>query len=201
MSEALTIRPLQIDRMQIEVVGRTPLIVHNWDEKARRSLSGEEPKMQAKKRPPRYESREHDFETSRYRLSDGSDGFPAVAFKAAIADAFRFFEGSGIKKVNLKQSVFIRGEGPQQLVRIVGTPEIREDVVRVGMVQTDLRWRAQYWPWSVMLDVEYMPGMVSPETLVNLINAAGFGGVGEWRPSAPKSATGSYGMFEVKTDE
>jgi len=195
---SITVRPLKIERMKVEIVGRTPLIVHNWSEKSRAILAGDEPKVQAKKRPPRCESREHDYEASRYRLEDGSDGFPAVAFKAAIADAFRFFEGSGIKKVNLKQSVFVRGEGPAQLVRIVGEPEMREDVVRIGMAQTDLRWRAQYWPWSVVLDIEYMPSMIGAEALVNIINAAGYGGVGEYRPSSPKSATGSYGMFEVK---
>lgn len=194
---SVAINPIKIERIAVEIVGRTPLIVHNWSEKARRTLSGED-KTPPKKRPPRYESREEDYQSSRYLLPDGSDGFPAVAFKAAIADAFRFFEGSGIKKVNLKQSVFVRGEGPQQLVRIIGKPELREDVVRVGMAQTDLRWRAQYWPWSVVLDIEYMPSMVDAQALVNVINAAGYGGVGEWRPSAPKSATGSYGMFEVK---
>ena len=30
-----------------------------------------------------------------------------------------------------------------------------------------------------------------------LVDAAGIGGVGEWRPTSPKSATGSYGTFRV----
>ena len=198
-STALTIQPIQISRIKVEVVGRTPLIVHNWDEKAKEEMRSKgDPNVTPTKRGKR--DPEAAYNASRYHLPDGSDGFPAVAFKAAIADAFRFFEGSGIKKVNLKQSIFVRGEGPQQYIPIIGEPEMREDMVRVGMGTTDLRWRAQYWPWSVVLDIEYMPSMIGAEALVNLINAAGYGGVGEWRPSAPKSATGSYGMFEVKTD-
>lgn len=200
MSDTITIHPLQIARIKVEIVGRTPLIVHNWDEKAKEEMRSKgDPNKAPKKREKR--DPEAAFQASRYLLPDGTDGFPAVGFKAAIADSFRFFEGSGIKKVNLKQSIFIKGEGATQLVRIEGTPEIREDMVRVGMGATDLRWRAQFWPWSATLDIEYMPAMVGPEALINLINAAGYGGVGEWRPSAPKSATGSYGMFEVKTND
>lgn len=199
-TDVISIKPLAIERISLTLVGRTPLIVHNWDEKAREQMRS---KGDPNKAPAKREKRDSQaaYNASRYIMEDGSDGFPAVAFKSAIADAFRFFEGSGIKKVNLKQSVFIKGEGPQQLVRIDGKPEIREDCVRVGQGSTDLRWRAQYWPWSVTLDIEYMPGMIGPEALVNIINAAGFGGVGEWRPSAPKSATGSYGMFEVYAEE
>lgn len=208
MTEAtLTVRPLPIERISVEVVGRTPLIVHNWDRKAIIDMENQgDPNMAPKKRGKR--DPEAAFMASRYFLPDGTDGFPAVAFKSAIADAFRFFEGSGVKKVNLKQSVFIVGEmedpataarSPQQLVRINGEAKIREDCVRISMVKTDLRWRAQFWPWSAVLPVEYMPSMIGPEALVNIINAAGYGGVGEWRPSAPKSSTGSYGMFEVKT--
>jgi hypothetical protein len=197
-SQAIVVNPLAIERISIEVVGRTPLIVHNWDEKAKEEMRSKgDPNKAPKKREKR--DPEAAFQASRYILPDGADGFPAVAFKAAIADAFRFFEGSGLKKVNLKQSVFIKGEGPKQLVRINGEPEIREDMVRVGMGTTDLRWRAQYWPWSVVLHIEFMPSMIGADALVNLIEAAGYGGVGEWRPSAPKSATGNYGMFEVKS--
>lgn len=200
VSESVSIRPLRIERISVEIVGRTPLIVHNWDEKAKQEMREKgDPNRPPKKREKR--DPEAAYQASRYLLPDGTDGFPAVAFKAAIADAFRFFEGSGVKKVNLKQSVFIVGEGPSQLVRINGAPEMREDMVRVGMGATDLRWRAQFWPWSVVLDIEHMPSMIGAEALVNIINAAGYGGVGEWRPSAPKSATGSYGMFEVKTEE
>ena len=74
---------------------------------------------------------------------------------------------------------------------------MREDTVRVGMGTADLRYRAQYFPWSVDLVIEYPPSQISIESIVALVDAGGIGGVGEWRPSSPKGATGSYGTWSV----
>ena len=43
--------------------------------------------------------------------------------------------------------------------------------------------------------------MIDEASVIALVDAAGMGGVGEWRPSAPKSATGSYGQFRVASGE
>jgi hypothetical protein len=37
--------------------------------------------------------------------------------------------------------------------------------------------------------------MLSAESVIAIVDAAGLGGVGEWRPS--KAKTGLYGTFEV----
>lgn len=206
--ETVVVRPLKIERMQIEVIGRTSLIVNNWSKKSLEDMKNKGKAADTKPRPPR--DPEAAFNSSRYLLPDGSDGIPVDAFKAAIVDACRFFKNSKLTKVDLKQSILIHGEmedsntaplEPRKLVRINGEPTMRTDAPRIGMGTTDLRWRAEFWPWSAVLDIEYMPDMIGASALVNIINAAGYGGVGEWRPSAPKSATGTHGMFEVKTDE
>lgn len=186
--------------IEVPIVGVSPLIVHAWSQKARNMmLAAMQSKTRAKK-----EARDPiaDYEASMYRMpkdkhGDQGHGFPAVGFKAAVINAVALFDG--LTKVAAKQSIFIHGEGPDQFVEISGEPTMREDSVRNQTGVADLRYRAQYWPWSAVLRVEFVPRVLNAESVVALIDAAGLGGVGEWRPSAPRSSTGGYGKFEVVT--
>jgi hypothetical protein len=190
---AINVKPLVQGQMSITVAGVTPLIVHRFDEKAKGMMLD---KMQGKKQAGReVRDPEDDFNRSRYILDEKNDGFPAVAFKAAMVGAATYYPD--LTKVLLKQALFVVGEGPDQLVRLNGRPEMREDTVRVGMGTTDLRYRAMYYPWTAGLDIRFIASAITADTVAALVAAAGLGGVGEWRPSAPKSATGSYGTFEV----
>lgn len=193
----LTISPMRLDVIRVTVKGITPLIVHAWDEKARRmmldAMQGKKAKTKASKDP------EADFEASRYRLPDGRDGFPAVAFKAAIVGGARLF-GKSVTMTALKQQIFIGGEVDAEgtlLVPIKGDVSMREDCVRVGNGVADLRYRAMYTDWSATLEIEFLSSVLAPESVIALVEAGGMGGVGEWRPSAPKGLTGMYGRFIV----
>jgi len=180
-------------RIEVPIVGITPLIVHRFDEKARRMmLEAQQTKTRAKKDP---KDPEADFNRSRYVVDGRNDGFPAVGFKAAMVDAARLYDG--VKMTELRAALTVIGEGPEMLVRITADPpSMREDTVRVGMGTADLRYRAEYYPWSATLDIRYIPSMISAESVFALVDAAGVGGVGEWRPS--KAKTGIFGTFEVQ---
>jgi hypothetical protein len=186
----------RIDRetLSVPIVGTAPLIVHRFDEKAKQMmLEAQQSKTRAKKEPKDPIAQ---YEASKYILPDGRDGFPAVGFKAAIVGAARLFDG--ISMVQVKQLIRVIGEGPDQYVPINSNgPSMREDTVRVGMGTADLRYRAQYFPWRVELTIQFVPSQISQESVLALVDAGGIGGVGEWRPSAPKGATGSYGTWEV----
>lgn len=191
--EQIILTPIKRQTLLVQIEGLAPLIVHRFDEKAKRQILENQIKTKAKqKRPP--QDPQAEYEASRYRLPDGRDGFPAVGFKSAIVGAARLFDG--VTLVQLKQAVFVRGEGSEQLVPLDAEPRMREDVTRF-QGSTGLRYRAEYFPWSVTLEVVHVPSVISPESVVALVNAGGLGGVGEWRPSAPKSLTGSYGTFTV----
>lgn len=193
--EAITLDRLSVKRVQIPVIGVTPLIVHRFDEKSKEMmLNAQQGKAKAKKAP---KDPEAEYQRSRYLLPDGTDGFPAPGFKSAIVGAARQFDGLPMTK--LRQSLFIRGEGPDQLVRINGEPKRREDTVRVGGSKADLRYRAMYPEWSVVLDVEFIQTALTLDAVVALVDAAGLGGVGEWRPS--KAETGTFGRFQVANDK
>ncbi len=190
--------------LSITVMGTRPLIVHRFSEKARKSIVDPPARGAVReKRDQAFQRRE--FEASMYRFKDGGHGFPAVAFKAAIVNAAEAFPK--LHMTTLKKWIYVSGEtidGSADLVRLRGPePKQREDYVRLksGMkTTTDVHWRAEYWPWKTDLVVTY-PGMMFPkESILALVDAAGFGGVGEWRPSSPESKTGSYGTFEVSED-
>lgn len=190
------VKPVQLETVDIPIVGVTELIMHNWSQKARQMMLDKQMgKAQSKKAP---KDPQEDFEGSMYRLDDGRYGFPATGFKAAIVGACRLYDGLAMTRI--KQAVYVEGERNiegQQLVVIEGEPRMREDMVRLETGVADVRHRAGFPEWRATLRVTYVANMLTLEQLVNLVNAAGLGGVGDWRPSAPKSATGNFGRFRV----
>ena len=190
-----TINLKRIERRTITVpiVGTAPLIVHRFDEKAKQMmLEAQQTKTRAKKSA---KDPNADYERSMYRLDDGGHGFPAVGFKAAMVDSARLYEG--VKMTELRACLHVIGQGLEQLVRldIPTDPRMREDAVRVGMGTADLRYRAEYTTWKAALEIQFVPSMISTDSVVALVDAAGLGGIGEWRPS--KAKTGIYGTFQV----
>lgn len=189
-----SLRRLERVVFEVPISGTAPLIVNRWSEKAKAMmLEAQQTKARAKKDP---KDPVANFEASRYRMDDGRDGFPATAFKASIVHAGRLFDG--VTQVALKQTVIVMGEGKDQLVPLeYGEVTMREDTPRNASGVADLRYRAQFWPWSAVLKVRVIKGQFDHESVLALVDAAGVGGVGEWRPTSPKSATGTFGTFEV----
>jgi len=191
-------QPIELDRIELhtlslDVEGITPLITHRWSEKAKKEMRDKQAGVTKKKKEPKDPQAE--YESAFYRLPDGEAGMPATAFKAATVGGARNFES--VSMVQVKQGIFVIGIGPEQLVEIVGEPEFTEMPVRIAMGTADLRYRPLFWPWTAHLDIQYNPVVLSANSVVALVDAGGIGGVGEWRPSAPKSHTGSYGMYRV----
>lgn len=99
---------------------------------------------------------------------------------------------SGVTKnlVSMYGAFHIDGE----FVEIKGVPEMREDMVRVGMGVADIRYRGEFKEWSATFQVKYNASAISLEQLVNLFNLGGFAcGLGEWRPEKG----GAFGMYHV----
>lgn len=191
---------IQIDRIDAEtlivpILGTTPLIVHRFSEKSKRKMLNE---MQGRKTPKEAKDPEAEYEAAFYRLSDGTFGFPVVAFKAATIAGARFY-GKQVTMTALKQCMFFRGEPGSDgvaLARIDGEPRMREDVVRLAGRSggTDLRYRPEFPDWSTSLTVTFVPALLTRDSVLALIDAGGMGcGVGEWRPSR----NGTAGTFRI----
>jgi hypothetical protein len=180
--------PLNLQTMQVTLVGDSPLICHAWSKKAKQEMLDKQ--MKKAKQAKAAKDPEKDYKESLYEHPEGGYGFPAVAFKAAAVDACSHI--AQITKVEARGAFHINCD----MVKIQGKPNPREDMVKVGMGVADIRYRGEFKKWTCSFQLRYNANVISPEQILNLFNTAGFAiGVGEWRPQRD----GSFGMFHVKT--
>jgi hypothetical protein len=199
MSIIDTTATIHLDAIQrgiidIPVENISPLIVHKWSEKSKRLMREKQSGSTAR---PKHDPKDpiEEAESCLYRLPDGRPGMPATAFKAATVGAARLY--SGVTMTAIKAALFVHGEGPDQLVPIEGDMTLREDTPRNASGVADLRYRYQFDPWTAIIRVEFITAMIDEKSVVALVDAGGNGGIGDWRPSAPKSLTGTYGRYRV----
>jgi hypothetical protein len=180
---------LQIETVNVTLIGDTPLIVHRWSEKAKKEMLDKQMKRATAGREAK--DPERDFRDSLYVLEDGSYGFPIIGFKAAAVTACTSI--GSMTKVAARQAFHVDGE----FAVIEGDePTMREDMVRVGMGTADIRYRGEFKNWFTTIAVKFNANVMSAEQILNLMQTAGFAvGVGEWRPEKD----GQFGRFHVAT--
>lgn len=185
--QAITLPRLNLQTIQLRLVGDSPLIVHAWSEKSKKMMLD---KMMKKANTGRVaKDPEQEYRDSLYPFPGGGFGFPSIAFKSAAVDAASFVDG--ITKVQMRGCFHIPGE----LVKIDGEPTPREDVCRVGMGAADLRYRGMFDPWAATVTVQFNANAISAEQIANMFSIAGFSiGVGEWRPARD----GQFGRFHLE---
>lgn len=194
----VNVKRLEQAEVRVAIEGITPLIPHKWSEKSLSLMRDKQFGKTVGKHAPKDPKEE--AEASIYRLDDGRPGMPATAFKSATVGACALF-GRDVTKVVTKQVLHIVGEGLDQLVPIEGMEEMREDTPRNSGGTVDLRYRFQLYPWSAVLVIRFLPQVINASSIAALVDAGGRGGVGDWRPSAPKSSTGTYGQYRVVFEE
>lgn len=195
---------IQIDRIGLETLmvpikSTSPLIVHNFSAKSKTQMLEAQ---QGKKKLKEVRDPDKEYEAAFYRTADGY-GFPAVGFKAATVGAARFYDKS-VSMAALRQFLFFKGimseADNQALIEIIGTPKMREDVVRLGGASrsADLRYRPEFSTWTATLRVDYVKSAISRNSVLSLIDAGGIGvGIGEWRPEH----RGDFGCYQVDSDK
>ena len=212
VESSIEIRPLNIQKVNLHIIGDTPLIVHAWSEKAKRQML--EAQMGLKKGKAKdFKNPWEDFINSMYWLTEKPTEYTEEAFNEAIKKGARFgFPVTGIKAAAIsaayrqgwtKNKVSIQGEffledDMDGLVEIKGEPPImREDMVKIAMGTADIRYRGEFHNWSMDLTMQYNAnGQFSLENIINMLNAGGFFcGIGEWRVEK----AGSCGKFHVLT--
>lgn len=180
---------IDVQHMEITLIGDSPLICHKWSEKAKKEMLDKQ--MKKAKGAKDAKDPEQLYRDSLYVHPNGGYGFPCVAFKAAAVSGCRFADG--IKMTEARGAFHVDGE----LAQIVGEPHPREDMVKIAMGTADIRYRGEFPEWRTTLTLSYNASALSPAQIVNLFNLGGFGvGVGEWRPERD----GPYGRFHVAAD-
>ena len=216
-TELVKITALDIKRINMRIVGTSPLICHAWSEKAKRQmLDTQTGGRRAKKKEPK--NPVADFIHSMYWL-EGKPSEEAIeadaekAFDDAVKAGARFgFPVGGIKQaansaayrmnwvpnqMALRGAYFLRTDDGEYAEIKGCVPDMREDMVRVGMGTADIRYRGEFREWYMDFELEYnASGAMSLEDIINCINAGGYTvGIGEWRPEKD----GAFGTFRVET--
>lgn len=209
-SEVIEIKPIQIKKATIHLVGDSPMIMHAWSEKAKREMLEKQMKI-TKTKAKTAKNPVEDFIRSMYWLtpmpeemteaafdeaiSNGARfGFPVTAFKqAAISAAYRM--GWAKDKASLRGAFFIDCDENQMVEIKSDAPVMREDMVKLQGTTADIRYRGEFRNWSADITISFNEnGQYTLEQIINIINAGGYVcGVGEWRPERD----GQYGMFHV----
>lgn len=189
---------INLGMLEIRIVGMSQLIVHAWSAKAIRIMEEAQAGGVRKKKEPR--NPKEDYEGAKYVSTAGWEGVPSVSFKAALVGACR--QVDGLPMTMAKRILFVERDGisteGQGLVRIEGEARMRRDMVRLESGVADLRYRPEYSPWAATLRIRFNKNVLTHEAVANLVEQAGqFEGIGEWRPSSPKSATGEYGLWSI----
>jgi hypothetical protein len=213
-AEVVGIKPLDIKKAKIKIVGDTPLIVHAWSEKAKKMMLDAQTKA-TKTKAKDIRDPYDDFIQSLYWLEGKPEestveafeqavkngakwGFPVGAIKQA-GNAAAYRSGWVKNQMELRGSYFLNTEFGE-MAEIKGSiPEIREDMVRIGMGSADLRYRGEFKNWYMDLTVEFNASSnLTLDQIVNVINAGGYiVGIGEWRPEKD----GTFGRYHVEAAE
>ncbi len=219
--ETIEIHSIEKQVISITAVGLSDLIVNNFDDKSineiedSRRLNAEE-KRAAKRAPRPPVIPEERYMKARIRDENGNDCVEARWLKAMLVTAATRYGEIGIPGTQLRGALFVRGdlipikydgvepwdsllpyleEGAKGLV-----PRMRRDVVRVGKHPNkvpDLRYRPSYRNWSLDIEIEFEPALISLAALHHLVRRAGSSvGLCEWRPE--KSPAGIYGRFDLE---
>ena len=202
----VVIPAIDIRLATIKIVGDSPLIMHAWSDKAKQMILDKQMKK-AKSKGHDAKNPVEDFINSMYWMSGKPTAYTEEAFAEAIENGAKFcfpttaFKASavsaayraGVTKnmVTMNGAFHIDGE----FTEIHGIPHIREDMVRIAMGGTDIRFRGQFDEWSTIFTAKYNAAVLSLEQLINMFNLGGFAcGLGEWRPEKG----GTFGMYHVE---
>ncbi len=185
----IEIPSVQWSKVDVTLVGLTPLIVHNFDEKTKQMMADAQGGAARQKRAPK--DPKECYERARLRDSRGNDCIRALWIKCACVSAARFVEG--VKMTELRGALRIDGD----LLTIKYKKLLQRcDSVRNQSGVADLRYRPEYQGWSVQCSVLFRENMLTMGSVVNLLNNAGQSiGLCERRPGQNGD---SFGMFEVQ---
>ena len=178
----------ELTLFSLKLDGTSPLITDAFSEPRKVKLAATQDGSAKVKPGPRQPDAE--FGESLYRTAGGGFGVPKLAFRKAIQSAaMRMTE---IKGTEILAAFAI--DTPEECVPLLAEePRMRTDhVVRMG--RGNLAYRAEFWPWSVVLPIRLDHEVVTLEQFIHVVFKAGLGiGIGNWRPEKK----GDFGCWTV----
>lgn len=192
--KAVEIMEIRKGRMDVAILGVTPLITEAMSVKVKTGLLCPQGKKTAAEKASNLKHKPIDeFRGSMYTTNDGPTlvYIPAVSFKRAMASAA--LDIPGASKAQIARSIWV----PQDKCSLYGIPKLRMDVVRCAdMARTpDIRTRACFAEWACYLTLTFPVPLLREAQVANMLAAAGMmRGVGGFRS---EKGGGDYGQFEL----
>lgn len=195
-STTIEVPEIRRERLTVNVLGRTPLILNRLSEKVLHELLMPKGRKNAAEKAS---SLKHDpiseFRSSPHRIADDNAptflAMPSTAFKGALRTAA--IDVPGAAKSQIGRLTFIEGE----YISIYGLPQVLMSPVRsADMNRTpDIRTRCIVPQWAATIHVHFASSIIKATSIVNLLTQAGLTiGVGDWRP---EKGSGTFGQFEI----
>lgn len=220
----IEIKPIRVSKAQITIVGDTPLIIHNWSEKAKKEMLDSQTKNKKEKKAKDIRDPFSEFMDALYWITPKPEESTPEAFEEAVRNGAKFgFPMTAIKQAALS-ACYRAGLIPNQtgmkctfylnavdginpgsgtelaVIESDEPPVLREDMVKIGGIQkvADLRYRPAFMNWKIRMTISLIEvGTFTMESIVNAINMGGFmNGIGEWR----MERDGDFGRFHVEVE-
>jgi len=205
-SETVVISPPNFQVAVFKIVGTSPYCQNKFSDKARHMMriAQEAGSTGGKGRKKVAKDFKQCYEDAKHISDDGWCGMPATAFRNACVAACRM---TGVKMTHAKLSIFVEADGidagdMSPLIKITkGKPKYSEMAVRNETGVCDLRARPMWAPgWEAIVRIRFDGDQFTLEDVTNLLNRVGMQvGIGEGRPSSPKSCGMGWGLFEIAT--
>jgi hypothetical protein len=194
----LTLARPQLDKVNVGIVGETPIISNAFPRKALMAILAKHMQLPEAVMPLSAKNPVANYEACIHYVRDEEGrmrcAMPGASFKAALVAACRMTGG----KLDMTKAKQLFQVIPYR-VRIYGdAPVMCEHRVRNNDGVVDIRHRAMYCRWMAILPIRFHAGSISQEVITSLTQLAGFGcGIGDWRIAAPKSNNGQMGSWRL----
>ncbi len=199
-STEISVMEINTGRMEIYIVGTTPIICNRMSEKAMRELLAPAGKKTAAEKSSTLKHHPlEEFRASPYVLPD--DDSPTLIaglstwFKRSMMSAA--LDMPGAKKTQIGRLTWVEG----QRVPVYGVPQIFSAIVRsADMARTpDVRTRCIIPQWACSVTICFVKPALREKSVLNLLAAAGMTiGVGDWRN---EKGSANYGSYRLTTPD
>lgn len=200
----LDIPQFQTKMMEVALLGTTPIILNRLNEKAQRELLAPQGRRNA---AARQASLKHDpyaeFRASPYTmLPTDDDPFP-LTYLAAQSSWFKkgmmlaALDIPGAKKAQIGRLIWVESD----VTPLFGRPQLFMRYVRSADINRtpDIRTRAIMPQWACVIAVSFATTLISAQSIVNLLSAAGkISGAGDWRNEKGSASFGQYAVVDSK---
>jgi hypothetical protein len=183
-SVSVEIGEIEVASITFNILGVTPLICNRQSEKAKRQLL----------LPPLPQNKAQRTQTLKHEPFDEFRASPYLSRRETNPKTWLHLPSGMFKKAPAQAALDIPGATKAQIGRLVsvssesiplwGIPYMRADMVRqAGISKTpDVRFRACLPEWASQVTYKYLPRIISPNSLSNLVFAAGIiVGIGDYR--------------------